>query len=273
MRTPWFAAAAVVAAPLALLAQQQQPSTPQRGWPCGARLDPSYFQVAEGTGGRLILLAPDELAESTPLLTAFTNHPQTIFRLAGSITPGLHDFHVPIDRSVESAVFSVSMQCLETVYVQRPDGTLVAGDDHTEIHSFRSERLAIVRQPEAGIWTIRVAGSGVAGVVVQARSPLGIAQLEFAPSPSAPFTAVPSFGVENSVKLRVSGRTSAVRASLVSGTLEPLGELTLAEGDGEGSYLSRFTPQPGGFRVLVAGKDADGFAFQRMHAPLYTPVR
>ena len=84
------AAALVFVAPLAIGAQQQSPN-PRSGWPCGARLDTSYFQVAEGSGGHLLLLAPEEIGDSATLLMAFGSHTQTIFRLAGSLKPGLHE--------------------------------------------------------------------------------------------------------------------------------------------------------------------------------------
>jgi hypothetical protein len=162
-------------------AQQQTPAA-RAAWPCGGRLDPSYFRVAEGTGGQLLLLAPDEIADSAPLLTAFNNHPQTIFRLAGTVTPGLGDFEIPIDSSVESVVFSASVQCLDAVYVLQPSGELASGDGVMDVSGFRAKRLVIVKRPQPGIWTVRVAGSGVAGVIVQARSPVGITNLEFAPA-------------------------------------------------------------------------------------------
>ena len=58
-----------------------------------------------------MLIGPAELGESTPLLTAFDDYPETIFRLAGTINPGLHEFRIPIDSTVESVLFSVSVQC------------------------------------------------------------------------------------------------------------------------------------------------------------------
>src|SRR4029453_309911 len=151
------------------VAAQQQPSVPRSGWPCTGRLDPSYFRVAEGSGGHLLLLAPDEIADSASLLLAFTSHPQTIFSLAGSVAPGLHDFQVPIDPSVESVVFSVSMQCLDAAYVLDPSGAVASGDAVSYRSTFRAERLVIVRQTQPGIWTIRVAGRGGGGPPVAAK--------------------------------------------------------------------------------------------------------
>jgi hypothetical protein len=75
------------------------------------------------------------------------------------------------------------------------------------------------------------------------------------------------------VKIRVSGHVSELQASLVSGVFLPIATLPLQANEADGSYLSRFTPGVEGFRVVIAGKDRDGFVFQRVHAPLFTPGR
>ena len=72
--------------------------------------------------------------------------------------------------------------------------------------------------------------------------------------------------------IRTSGQIAELHASIVSGAFLPLADLQLAAGQTEGSYMSRFTPGADGFRVLIAGKDADGFAFQRVSAPLLSPM-
>lgn len=267
-----FAPAAVLVIPLVIGGQQQAPNR-RNGWPCGARLDTSYFQIAEGSGGHLLLLAPEEIGDSATLLTAFGSHAQTIFRLAGSLRSGVHDLRVPIDPSVESVLFSISVQCLQVAHVLRPSGALASGDDVTEASSFRAQRMFIVKRPEPGVWTIRVSGNGVAGVVAQARSAIGITQVQFAPAGRTTFTAVPTANVENVVKIHVSGKTADIRASLVSGEFRRIAELPLEAGETDGAYLSRFTPGVEGFRVLIAGTDAAGVAFQRIHAPLLTPMR
>jgi hypothetical protein len=268
-----FTAAAIVGTLLLGARQQQQPSNPRAGWPCGARIDTSYFQVAEGSGGHLLLLGPEEIGDSATLLMAFGSHPQTIFRLAGALTTGVHELRVPIDQSVESVLFSISVQCLQVAHVLRPAGSVAVGDDVTDLASFRAERMVIVKRPEPGIWTLRVSGSGVSGVVVQARSAIGITHVQFAPAGTTAFKAVPTPGVENIVRIEMSGKVAGIQASLIGGESRRIAELPIAAGETEGSYLSRFTPGAEGFRILVAGKDADGSAFQRVHAPLFAPVR
>lgn len=265
-------ATAVLTVPF-LIGAQQQSAGPRAGWPCGARLDPSYFQVAEGTGGHLLLLSPEEIGDSAALLTEFGRHSQTIFRLAGSLTPGPHEFRVPIDPSVESVLFSVSVQCLQAVDVVRPSGLAANGDDVTHLSNFRAERMVIVKRPEPGLWTVGVSGSGVSAVVVQAKSGIGIADVKFAATGTSNFMPIPSAGVENTVRIRVSDHAADVHASLVSGAFRPIVQLPLEPGDTDGIYLSRFTPGQEDFRVLVVGKDGDGNAVQRMHAPLISATR
>jgi hypothetical protein len=271
--TGWLVAAAALAVPALTGAQQQAPNT-RGGWPCGTRLDPSYFRVAEGSGGHLLLLAPAEIADSAELLTAFGNHPQTIFRLAGAINPGLHEFQVPIDSTVESVLFSISVQCLQAADVARPSGApLVGGEGVTDLSNFRAERMMIVKRPEPGVWTIRAAGSGIAGVMVQGRSALGISQVQFAAAGSTAFTRVPLAGVENVVRIGIDGPATQVTASLVNSGFRRIAPLPLTAGETERAYESRFTPGAEGFRVMVEGKDAGGVPFQRVHAPLFTLAR
>jgi len=56
--TGCFVAAAVLVQPMTG-AQERSPT--RAGWPCGARLDPSFFRMAEATGGHVYLIAPGGL--------------------------------------------------------------------------------------------------------------------------------------------------------------------------------------------------------------------
>jgi hypothetical protein len=75
------------------------------------------------------------------------------------------------------------------------------------------------------------------------------------------------------LRIQISGTFTDIRASLVSAEFRTIVDLPLEADDRAGSYMSRFTPNAQHFRVLIAGKDAQGVAFQRLHAPLLTPMR
>src|SRR5688572_7316489 len=94
--TSGLLAAVALAIPLSIAAQEQTSSKARPGWPCGGRLDPSYLDAAEATGGHLLMVAPSEV-DGGPVLAALDQHSETIFRLAGPMNPGVHEFRVPID--------------------------------------------------------------------------------------------------------------------------------------------------------------------------------
>jgi hypothetical protein len=254
-------------------ATQQQPSRARAGWPCGAPLSASYFQLAEATGGHLVLLAPSEIADSATLLTAFSDHRQTLFRVAGDLKSGIHEFRVPVDPSVDSLVVSISVQCLQTADVIDPSGVSVGGENVTDLSNFSAIRMVIVRRPAAGMWTLRAAGNGIGGVVVQARSAVGITHVEFGVSGSPEFRPLPVLGVENIVRITVSGRPQRLEASLVNAAFRTIAPLPLASGDTDATYVSRFTPGTEGFRIAVSGFGDGGAAIQRVYASLFTPLR
>ena len=269
IRDSFFRVVVLALAASSSIGAQQQASNSRTGWPCGGRIDPAYFDMAEATGGQLFLLAPTEpVADVGRLLGAFEEHRQTIFRLAGAINPGVHEFRVPIDSSVESVMFSISVQCLQSANVSDPSGAAVGGPDVTDLASFTAQRVVIVPRPAAGVWTIRASGSGLAGIMVQARSALALAQVDFAAADGTEFTDVPVPGVENTVRIGLSGRASEVEASLVNAAFRRMAPLKLTPGRTEDTFVSRFTPPANGFRVLVEGKDANGQPFQRVDAPL-----
>lgn len=264
----WLLAATVLA-PSSAPWQQQTPGT-RADWPCGAKLDAAYFAMAEATGGHVWLTPPDELPKTAAPLAAMGDHRQTLFRRLGTLNAGTHEFRVPIDPSIESVAFSMSVQCLQNVELLSPSGVFGQASDVNDFSS-RAWRVVVVKRPEPGIWTIRAAGSGFVGVIVQARSALRMTQVQFGVGESTTLVHSPRPGRENVVWIGIEGATSQVEASLVDATFRRIAPLPLTAGPLEGTYLSRFTPGAAPFRVLVEGKDANGVSFQRLHAPLFTP--
>ena len=123
------------------------------GWPCAGRPDPTYVSTAEATGGQLFLLHPSEVADSGALMAASFTHRDTLFRVAGPLSDGLHEYTVPVDETVGSLLFSVSVQCLQVVEIARPSGALLRDtDEGVDYHQFEAGRVAVVepRNPAHG---------------------------------------------------------------------------------------------------------------------------
>jgi hypothetical protein len=257
----------------------QQPANPKPGWPCVGRPDPSYVQIAEASGGQVFLFDPSELAESTVLIMAKDKHDETVFRGSGSLPDGTHEFSIPIDSTIDSALFSISLQCLQTVEITRPDGAPVqAADPKVEWHAFQAGRIVTVGAPSPGAWHVRVAGRGMFFLIVQARSTLSLDSAYFAreggrTGHEGVFRAEtpPHVGVAQLFEATLSGPVGAPRFALISSAAELLQSVTLRDahdGGDERTYLGQVTPPATGFRLMASGVDDKGFPYQRVQAQL-----
>jgi von Willebrand factor A domain-containing protein 7 len=269
-----------VAAVTALAAQDQQPRS-RPGWPCVGKPDPSYFTVAEGSGGQVFLFDPSEVGDSSVVMIAAMKHEETVFRAAGTLAEGVHEFSIPVDSTIESAMFSVSLQCLQVVEIVRPSGDeLRANDPGVEYHQFQAGRVVTLAKPTPGGWTVRVAGKGMFFLVLQAKTDLSLDRVSFVEPGGRPgheglfpIKGSPKRGVAQQLEVELSGVVQGPRFRFISSAAETIQDLTLEPQGGAGedrSFLGEVTPRARQFRLAVSGVDARGFAFQRVHAPLFT---
>jgi von Willebrand factor A domain-containing protein 7 len=260
----------------------QQPRY-QPDWPCVGRPDPSYVRVAEATGGQLFLFHPSELGQSAALAIG-NDYAETLFRVVAFLDDGIHEYAVPVDTTIETVRFSVSLQCLQIVEIARPDGVLLqAADPAVQYDQFQAGRIVSVRQPEPGVWRVRASGRGLFSLVVQGRSEVSLDAVEFVCEVGLPghegllpTHEPPRAGVPQMLRITVSGPVADVRARLVTSIfedLQPLSLRALSQDDDEQELLAVVTPRPGMFRVVVTGRDERGYVVQRVHAPLFEAAR
>jgi hypothetical protein len=272
---------AVMSAATLASAQDQPPGRP--GWPCAGRPDPTYVKTSEATGGQLFMFHPSEVADSGTLMAASFTHKATLFRVAGPLDEGLHEYQVTVDGSVESALFSVSIQCLQVAEIERPNGALVqASDEGADYHQFEAGRILTLARPEAGTWKIRASGRGLSFIVVQARTTLSLGRVQLlarksggADEPLSPVFQPGQPRTRQAVAIGVSSDARDVQAHLVSAQFEELGPITLAADDSgaAASWRGEFVVPSVPFRIVVAGTGPDGRPFVRVHAPLLEPAR
>jgi hypothetical protein len=240
-------------------------------------------KTSEATGGQLFMFHPSEVADSGTLMAASFTHKETLFRVAGPLDEGLHEYEVTVDGSVESALFSVSIQCLQVVEIERPNGGLVqASDEGADYHQFEAGRIVTITRPAAGTWTIRASGRGVSFIVVQARTTLSLGRVQLlakkrggADDPLSPVFQPGRAGTRQVVAIAVSSEARDLQARLVSAQFEELGPITLAADDSgaAASWRGNFLVPRVPFRIVVSGTGADGRPFVRVHAPLLEPAR
>lgn len=144
-------------------------------------VDPVYKELTSGTGGQLYVIQPNELSQLTPLTTPQVSgdfEPLLITNGVFSGTPRV--FTVPVDLSVQHAVFSIASEAAVSLTVTRPSGAVVvASGAGVTIQNFSTGALVAVNTPEPGTWTLSVSGSGEYSVSVSANTSLSIDEFDF----------------------------------------------------------------------------------------------
>lgn len=247
---------------LAQTPQADQKPRWQPGWPCTGKepsFDPVYAKTAEATGGQLFWFDRSEAGRSLVLMTATSLHPQTVARAAGTLEELFRDFRVPVDPSIDSLLVSVSLQCMQMITISGPTSAAIQPEQlGGENHWFRAGRIAIVPKPEPGVWTIRLQGAGPFFLSVQAHTSLGLHAAKFA-------SGHPRLGAENLLTVSLNAPTRDIRFELVDtagGVLQPLPLQTV--GGQPGTFSGNILPAFRQFRILAAGTDEHGYAFQRV---------
>ena len=247
-------------------AQAQQP-THQSGWPCSGTVSPAYVRTAEATGGVVMLFTPAEISGAVAEMTGSNKHPDVVFRATGRVADGLHEFEVPIDSTVESASFFISLQCLDAISILDPAGEEVnpaaPGIEH---HAFTAVRLLTIPTPDPGSYRVRLAGRGFFSVIVRARTELQLGNVTFTPG-GFPMKREPQL-----VELALRGAAREVGFQTISasaGVLDMVSLDSTEDEEGERTFSGAITPPATDFRLAVIGVDERGFRFQRVEKKLH----
>jgi hypothetical protein len=273
LRVGTTAAVALALIAIAVPAQAQgQQRRRQPGWPCTGTIDPVYVRSAEATGGTVMLFTSKEIAGAADEMSASTRHRAVVLRAAGQAPEGVYEFEVPIDSTVESAYFFVSMQCLQSVSVIRPSGDELPTDaEGVEYHRFDAIRLFTVPEPTPGLWKLRLTGRGFYSVIVKAKTELRLAGVTFPPGGPVRRQATPQ-----RLEVSTTGEGSDVEfrfISLNAATIEGVNLAIEDERADHRTYAGDVTPPETEFRVAMTGTDAKGFRFQRIQERLVVPDR
>ena len=268
-------AALVLCAPLPATAQRELPK-PQTGWPCSGKVDPSYIRSAEATGGKVLLFKPTEVSAAADDMSASRDHRETVIRAGGRLDEGVHDFEIPLDSTIESAYFFISLQCLQFVTVVQPSGDELPVDAlEVNYRAYEAIRLFTIKAPSPGTWKVRMAGRGFFSLIVTAKADLALTGVSFVQD-GVPIAGLAPLGESVRLEASMSGEPRQVEFHFISmraGLLQTV-ELGLAQQvDTRRTYAADVTLPSTEFRVLMTGIDANGFPFQRVTQHLFVGDR
>src|SRR5947199_7377218 len=146
-------------------------------YPCVPRFraDPSYIHTSEATGGQMLLLDRKEIANPAITRAQLGFNDQIFLRASGTLTAGSREFTAPIDPSIRSLQFTVFAECVKTISVTSPSGAEVEGT------KLSSGRIIFVDAPEAGLWRVKLSGTGYFSAIAQGKSDISFAPHQVAP--------------------------------------------------------------------------------------------
>jgi hypothetical protein len=254
----------------------------QTGWPCvaGRAVDPAYIQVAENTGGQVFMFDRSEAGRSLVLMRETRKHEEVVSRAMGTLAAGFRDFEIPVDTSIESLLFAVSLQCLQGISIYRPSGAeLLSSDAGVDDNQFKAGRILVMSRPEPGAWRVRITGSGLFFAVVSANSTIALNSAEFVEVGGRPghqgyfpIKGSARLNVPQNLSVSVSG-APVTELRLISSSGETLQQIELeARAGTEEDWMASVTPSQPTFRVTVEGRDASGFPYQRVYPRLLKAV-
>jgi len=93
-------------------------------FPCVPRFraDPSYIQVAEASGGQILLLDRTEIASPAIARNYASGANQTILRASGNLGGGFQEFSAPVDSGVQLLQLTIFAECVKSIAVTTPSG-------------------------------------------------------------------------------------------------------------------------------------------------------
>src|SRR5262249_49208423 len=142
---------------------------------------PAYIREAQETGGQLFFLSPFEAGLTFSLIRPqLKGNLVPIMAAGGTMSGATREVTIPVDSSVGSPTFSVSIDVKGPINLLRPSGVAVAaGDPGVTITEFSSGRVVTVNSPDRGAWRLQVNGSGSFSVEARANSSIQLVSFQF----------------------------------------------------------------------------------------------
>ncbi|OLD14172.1 MAG: hypothetical protein AUJ01_14295 [Acidobacteria bacterium 13_1_40CM_3_65_5] len=202
--------------------------------------------------------------------------------MAGSLVEGRHEFSVPIDSAVDGVMFSVSLQCLESVDVLKPRVTWSRTPRPESSINFVPAESSRCRNPNRASGGCACQATAWAFSWCRQRATRRSAESSSSAKGGRPgheglfpTHAPPRAGVPQLLAIEINGTVSDVRARLVTSAFEQVAAFPLRESSSSADdheFVVAVTPPATAFRVVVSGVDGAGWPFQRVHAPLFEPA-
>ena len=241
-------------------------------------VDPAYISGAQNTGGQLFFIGRNETGKIFGLIEPSLTGDLQPMMILNTTLNGSRSFTVPVDSTLTSITFSVSLDFLSSVHVMRPSGAeVLPTDSDATVTTLSTGRIVTVRKPVAGAWQLQVGGFGDLSVSVMGNSALELADFSFVELRGRPehqglfpINGRPVLGENQTARANLFGAFSTARFELISPAGETIQALDLTAGNPDAAadeFVGTVDLPAEPFRVLVRGTDQNGLEFVRVFPP------
>ena len=285
-------------------------------------IDPAYIEVARQTGGQVFSLNTSEISSAFDLIKPYVSgNLGSVVAAQGILDGDSKTFDVPIDSTVNNAIFSVSTlpsvsllrlsgievqpnaqefqldaqnlaisefssiskftSGLASVSLLSPSGVEVKpGDSNVTITELSSGSIITINSPDAGIWKLKIEGSGEFSVGVQADSPIQLDNFEVVErginSVHGGLFPINEQLVANTTLTglaKLFGLFKTADFSLISEAGDKIQSINLLPGDPEATdyeFVGELQIPTSPFRIAVNGLDVNDKPYQRVLPQIFT---
>ncbi|XP_034438633.1 hemicentin-1 isoform X1 [Hippoglossus hippoglossus] len=242
----------------------------------------AYEEIASTSSGQVFHLDKKQVNEILKWVEEAVQSSKVHLLSTDHFSGVSNTWQMPFDPSLKQITVALSGPAPD-IEIKNPEGNVVGKSDGlTELlHIPNSARVVSIKDPQPGMWSIKVSSEGRHSVRISGLSTIDF-RAGFSKNPTLDFkktSSRPVQGIPTHILLNITGLSPPARADrleLLSITGEVIKTLPIRyypERQPQGLWnITEFVPPNAAFFLRVTGYDRDGYLFQRVSSVSYSSI-
>nr|XP_048286978.1 hemicentin-1 isoform X1 [Myodes glareolus] len=241
-----------------------------------------YEEIASTSSGQVFHLDKKQVNEVLKWVEEAVQASKVHLLSTDHLQQAVNTWKIPFDPSLKEVTVSLSGPS-PVIEIRNPFGKLIKrGFGLNELLSIHnSAKVVNVKEPEAGMWTVKTSSSGRHSVRITGLSTIdfraGFSQkptLDFKKTISRPVQGIPTYVLLNTTGISSPARVDRLELlSISGGSLKTIPVKHYPDRKPYGIWnISDFIPPDEAFFLKVTGYDKDGYLFQRVSSVSFSSI-
>ncbi|NXT68617.1 HMCN1 protein, partial [Chaetops frenatus] len=241
-----------------------------------------YEEIASTSSGQVFHLDKKQVNEVLKWVEEAVQASKVHLLSTDHLSRAVNTWQIPFDPSLKEVTVSLSGP-LPAIEIHNPLGEQLSKESGLNelLNIHNSAKIVNVKDPEPGIWTIKISSSGRHSVRITGLSTIdfraGFSRkptLEFKKASSRPVQGIPTFVLLNTTGILLPARVDQLELLSITGEL--LKTLPVKYYPDRKPYglwnISDFIPPDEAFFVKITGYDKDDYLFQRVSSVSFSSI-